>query len=435
MLCLRSRSKESFGSQPSQQNDWSWRFRKVKGQLRIPIKKPEVYKPLILILTCTCLQHFSGFTFTKKFLVQILSHRGKGGHRHGALSDVVTQEQGESTYYFAIVISFLRLSANLLMSYLSKRFRVRLLYFVSVFTTSGSLVLLGVLQHPTAIQDQQLSPENKKLLRLLSLSIHVFAVQIGLQTIAGLLTDCLLPADSKRMLKGICRSFQSLSLFIFVSLMELLPEPWQFWSMAVVLLLSSPALYICLPELWNLGKYAGELYFQSPQPIFYEVVPKQDQGWPSELNARRGAAEEESLRRRRELNEKNQLAVIFVQNILSTNSWLSKHQNSDRVIVARGPARITNGKSLGVFLFCDVVIIAKKLMNNRRYVSPAVVEIDRTFSVVRKDTTVIFRNLATSCEVVFKTIEESTCWERSANFSQKRNSSSFFVSPWSGVCR
>ena len=141
------------------------------------------------------------------------------------------------------------------------------------------------------------------------------------------------------------------------------------------------------------------------------------------------------MRRRRELNEENQLAIIFVQNILSTNSWLSKHQNSDRVIVARGPARTTNGKSVGVFLFCDVVIIAKKLMNNRRYVSPAVVEIDRTFSVVRKDTTVIFRNLATSCEVVFKTIEESTCWEQSANFSQKRNSSSFFVSPWSGVCR
>ena len=170
MLCLRSRSKESFGSQPSQQSTWSWRFRKVKGQLRIPIKKPEVYKPLILILTCTCLQHFSGFTFTKKFLVQILSHRGKGGHRHGALSDVVTPEQGESTYYFAIVISFLRLSANLLMSYLSKRFRVRLLYFVSVFTTIGSLGLLGLLQHPTAIQDQQLSPEKKKLLLLLMMA-------------------------------------------------------------------------------------------------------------------------------------------------------------------------------------------------------------------------------------------------------------------------
>ena len=37
----------------------------AKKQLRIPIRKPEFYKPLVLILTITCLQHFSGFTFTK----------------------------------------------------------------------------------------------------------------------------------------------------------------------------------------------------------------------------------------------------------------------------------------------------------------------------------------------------------------------------------
>ena len=45
----------------------------AKKQLRIPIRKPELYKPLVLILTITCLQHFSGFTFTKKFLLQILA--------------------------------------------------------------------------------------------------------------------------------------------------------------------------------------------------------------------------------------------------------------------------------------------------------------------------------------------------------------------------
>ena len=37
----------------------------AKKQLRIPIRKPEFYKPLVLILTIACLQHFSGFTFTK----------------------------------------------------------------------------------------------------------------------------------------------------------------------------------------------------------------------------------------------------------------------------------------------------------------------------------------------------------------------------------
>ena len=37
----------------------------AKKQLRIPIRKPELYKPLVLILTITCHQYFSGFTFTK----------------------------------------------------------------------------------------------------------------------------------------------------------------------------------------------------------------------------------------------------------------------------------------------------------------------------------------------------------------------------------
>ena len=189
---------------------------------------------------------------------------------------------------------------------------------MSVFTTSVSLGTLGILLHPTATQDF-LSPETNKLLRLLSLSIHVFAVQLGLQTITGVLTDCLLPSSSKPLLKGMCRSFQSLSLFLFVLVMELLPRSWQFWSMAAVLLLSSPALYICLPELSNLGKDAGELYFQPPQHIFYGVHPKsKDQNWPRESESEQDNSVKR-LKRQKEQDE-NWLAVIFVQNILGKGS-------------------------------------------------------------------------------------------------------------------
>ena len=265
------RSQEHLAGGAPQQSRLSQRFYEVKERLRTPIQNAKVYKPLILILICTCLQHFSGFTFTKKYLLQILYQSDKKEDCHEAAiksDNGLQQDQNNTIYYFAIVISFLRFSANILMSYLLERFRVRFFFFVSVFTTSGSLGTLGILLHPTATQDI-LSPETNKLLRLLSLSIHVFAVQLGLQTITGLLTDCLLPSSSKPLLKGMCRSFQSLSLFLFVLVMELLPKSWQFWSMAAVLLLSSPALYICLPELSKLGKDAGELYFQPLQHIFY----------------------------------------------------------------------------------------------------------------------------------------------------------------------
>ena len=38
-----------------------------------------MYKPLLLIIGITCLQHFSGFTFTKKFLLQVLTPSKEDG--------------------------------------------------------------------------------------------------------------------------------------------------------------------------------------------------------------------------------------------------------------------------------------------------------------------------------------------------------------------
>ena len=93
-------------------------FATAKKQLRIPISKPEVYKPLVLILTITCLQHFSGFTFTKKFLLQVLAPVDQ------VEAEVVreaTKEEDYTGYYFAILINAIRTAANLMMSSFLKR--------------------------------------------------------------------------------------------------------------------------------------------------------------------------------------------------------------------------------------------------------------------------------------------------------------------------
>ena len=97
----------------------------AKKQLRIPMSKPEVYKPLLLIITITCLQHFSGFTFTKKFLLQILSPAKKfeeGASGGDAPND--PEEEEYTGYYFAILINTIRTVANLLMSNFLKRSKV-----------------------------------------------------------------------------------------------------------------------------------------------------------------------------------------------------------------------------------------------------------------------------------------------------------------------
>ena len=101
-------------------------FATAKKQLKIPITKPEVYKPLLLILTITCLQHFSGFTFTKKFLLQILAPAKKlEGEVGGKVANDPEKEEEEYTgYYFAILINTIRTAANLLMSDFLKRSKV-----------------------------------------------------------------------------------------------------------------------------------------------------------------------------------------------------------------------------------------------------------------------------------------------------------------------
>ena len=104
-------------------------FETAKKQLRIPMSKPEVYKPLLLIITITCLQHFSGFTFTKKFLLQILAPAKKF---EGEVSVEIPNDPEEEDYkedytgyYFAILINAIRTAANLLMSDFLKRSNLR----------------------------------------------------------------------------------------------------------------------------------------------------------------------------------------------------------------------------------------------------------------------------------------------------------------------
>ena len=169
-------------------------FSRAKKQLRVPITKPEVYKPLLLILTITCLQHFSGFTFTKKFLLQIVAPSKeaetsiefewrRSSERHGGYNHTVTgdkPEENHTGYYYAILINIIRTAANLLMSKFLMRFRVRFLFCLSLFSTALCLGLFGCFQ-PVGPLHQHFSSETDQVLRVLILAIHVFAVQFGLQ--------------------------------------------------------------------------------------------------------------------------------------------------------------------------------------------------------------------------------------------------------------
>ena len=110
---------------------WGKRIGEVKSLFRIPLQSPEVYKPLVLILGITCLQHFSGFTFTKKFLLQVLAPQNKDMNSTSSnVTEIPGQSEDYTSYYFAMAINLLRFLANLLMARFLVNIRIRLLFFL-----------------------------------------------------------------------------------------------------------------------------------------------------------------------------------------------------------------------------------------------------------------------------------------------------------------
>ena len=79
---------------------WANLFSNSKARLRIPLCSPEVYKPLVLIAIIGGVQLFSGFTFTKKFLLQVLQpsfNLTQGSEIHNESSS-----PDHTIYYFAM---------------------------------------------------------------------------------------------------------------------------------------------------------------------------------------------------------------------------------------------------------------------------------------------------------------------------------------------
>ena len=112
-------------NESSKKGSISQRFATFKKQLNIPISKPEVYKPLLLIITIICLQHFSGLAFTRRFLLQILAP-AKKFEDDGEVPNAAPEKEEENftAYYCAILINAIRMAASILMSDFLKRFRL-----------------------------------------------------------------------------------------------------------------------------------------------------------------------------------------------------------------------------------------------------------------------------------------------------------------------
>ena len=108
-------------------------------------------------------------------------------------------------------------------------------------------------------------------------------------------------------------------------------------------------------------------------------------------------------------------------NILGQNGFLNCNEDKSRQCLGRGPITFSEGaiKNGAIFLFNDLVIVARKLVTNRRYIDENVFEFSDNFKITREGQTLILSSGKTSngLKIHVETENNAALWEKYCNFS------------------
>ena len=294
------------------------------------------------------------------------------------------------------------------MAFMVKKLRIRFLYFVSLFLTVIILTCLGLVSDVGLIPSE-ISATTTKYFKTFLICLHVFFIQLGLNTLPSLLVDILFPTSCKAVMKGITRAISSIILVFFVFIFKNLEYSHAFYAMAGSLLISSPFLYLFVPEIRNVGTDMSAEFFLPSQTVLYFVLPDSLKGakhsrqkamknWKSavskikvhnafikdivkdELEVDVTASKfttvrfENVIKNVSEIYENQKFAQInrerinFVSNILGQGNVLAASPSQHRILIGRGPVNCVNEvmKKGSIFLFNDILILAKCVVSNRR---------------------------------------------------------------------
>ena len=384
-------------------------------KLKFPLNSPTVYRPLVLVTSLLCLLQCSGSVFIKKFIIQILASNSdkarvetESERNSSNQTDVHTDSPDNLNYYLPLIILSVRLIVIFLMAFMVKKLRIRFLYFVSLFLTVIILTCLGLVSDDGLIPSE-IPVTTTKYFKTFLICLHVFFIQLGLNTLPSLLVDILFPTSCKAVMKGITRAISSIILVFFVFIFKNLEYSHAFYAMAGSLLISSPFLYLFVPEIRNVGTDMSAEFFLPSQTVLYFVLPDSLKGakhsrqkamknWKSavskikvhnafikdivkdELEVDVTASKfttvrfENVIKNVSEIYENQKFAQInrerinFVSNILGQGNVLAASPSQHRILIGRGPVKCVNElmKKGSIFLFNDILILAKCVVSNRR---------------------------------------------------------------------
>jgi len=443
-------------------------------KMKFPASSPTVYIPFVLISGLISLQHFSGFTYTKRFTIQVLGamsnsslpvesqhsatvSRGLNTSISGSFSpdlpDVPVPLNTDS-YYWAMLVCGVYLVSSLLVARLLRSIRRRFMFFISLFLTSICLIIIGFLMEEEMLSSV-LSDTTIHVLKVVFLCLHTFVVQCGLQGLPTQLADVLFPSSCKSIMKGICKAVTSFTLVIFIFSINTFELHHRFWIMAGTLLLTSPLLFILVPEIRNIGKGMASNFIMPFQTVFYILLPKQEvrRKWSeavrkvSTMKAVIGIIDNklakenalntcvtytrtftflgevtdiEEYRTDPKLKRRNEELVTYVCNILPQSSYITTNWKEDRVLVGRGPTKFPESlkESGGIFLFNDVLIVAKCLLRSWRYVDETSFVV-QDLEVTRLEENLIITSKEERVRLAFTDISEAETWKRFIEFCQE----------------
>ena len=440
-------------------------IKEIMECLKVPICSPTILKPLVLISALTCLQQCSGSLYIRKFIIQILANENN-------FSELVLNSTNKSdanisstsiydeklNYFLPLIIFSVRLFVLFIMAFMIKKIRMRFLYFLSLFLTVITLTVLGVVSGNSILPDT-VGSHTIKYIKTALLCIHVFFIQFGVQTLPGLLTDILYPTSCQAMMKGITRAISSLLLIFFVFVFKNLNYSHAFFLMAGILFVSSPFLYLFVPEIRNVGTEMSAEFFLPSQTVFYFVLTENMRRCPTKRkNAQKlwksayrkisvhNAFFGDRLRYEREVDvcartyttvkfddamkdindvyentkyaKLNNDRINFVSNILGQENHLENNPYERRILIGRGPVTFVNDvmKKGSLFLFNDVIVLAKCIVSNRRYIG----EIYFTLSevkIVKKEKRISISDASEkSLEIELEDDSLANIWEKYINF-------------------
>ena len=386
---------------------------------------------------------------------------------------LVTRNQTEVTeknhndddleYGLPLIILVVRLLVIFLMAFMVKKLRVRFLYFLSLFTTLVLLLCLALASDPAQI-GLDLSVTSIKLIRTVIICLHVFFIQLGVNTLPQLLEITIFPSSCQAAMKGIMRAIASLILVLFVFMFKTLQYSTTFYLMAAILLVSSPLLYLYIPEIRNIGSETSAEFFLPTQTIFYFFPPKFSRKyrnkealdlWKSavrrikafkvltkrqvsqaieveensqefpKLKFAEGITDLEEVNHIIELSpKKNKERVHFVSNILSQNNPLLANPSKRRVLIGKGPMELRNEilKAGSIFLFNDLLIVATRVVSNRRFVRE-IAFWRNELTIVQSEENMTLSDLrGKQVEISFEESKLAELWEQYISFKPQQES-------------